>query len=77
MMKLIQEKAGTALDHIDIGNNFMNSTAAVQLLRERIDKQAAVCQTKKLMHNKGNGLRLKRQVQNGRKSLPVIHLTRD
>jgi hypothetical protein len=38
MMKLIQEKAGTALDHIDIGNNFLNSTAAVQLLRERIDE---------------------------------------
>jgi hypothetical protein len=37
-VKLIQEKIGNTLDHIGIGNNFMNRTPIAQQLRESIDK---------------------------------------
>jgi hypothetical protein len=37
-MKLHQEKIGNTLDHIGIGNNFMNRTLIAQQLRERVDK---------------------------------------
>jgi hypothetical protein len=37
-VKLIQEKMGNTLDHIAIGNNFMNGTPIAKQLGERIDK---------------------------------------
>jgi hypothetical protein len=37
-VKVIREKIGNTLDHIDIGNNFMNGTPIAQQLRESIDK---------------------------------------
>jgi hypothetical protein len=36
--KLIQEKIGNTLDHIGIGNNFMNGTPIAQQLTESINK---------------------------------------
>jgi hypothetical protein len=38
MVKLIQEKIDNTLDHIGIGNIFMNRTLIAQHLRESIDK---------------------------------------
>jgi hypothetical protein len=38
MVKLIQEKIKNTLDHIGIGNKFMNRTLIAQQLRESIDK---------------------------------------
>jgi hypothetical protein len=37
-LKLIQEKIGITMNHIGIGNNFMNGTLVAQQLRENIDK---------------------------------------
>jgi hypothetical protein len=34
----VQEKAGNALEIIDIGNDFLNRTQKAQQLRETIDK---------------------------------------
>jgi hypothetical protein len=38
ILKLVEERAGNALELIDIGNNFLNRIQISQLLRERIDK---------------------------------------
>jgi hypothetical protein len=38
MVKLLLEKIGNTLDHIGIGNNFVNGVPIAQQLRERIDK---------------------------------------
>jgi hypothetical protein len=37
-LKLVQERVGSTLEHIGIGNNFLNRTSVAQQLRERIDK---------------------------------------
>jgi hypothetical protein len=37
-LKLVQERAGNALELIDIGNDFLNRTQKAQQLIERIDK---------------------------------------
>jgi hypothetical protein len=37
-VKLLQGKIGNTLDHIGIGNNFMNGIPIAQQLRESIDK---------------------------------------
>jgi hypothetical protein len=37
-MKLIQEKFGNTLEHISLGNNFMNRNLIPQQLTESIDK---------------------------------------
>jgi hypothetical protein len=50
-MKLIQKKIENTLDHIDIGNNFMNGAPMVQQLRER---QMGLHETKKLLDSKCN-----------------------
>jgi hypothetical protein len=34
----VQERVGNTLEHIDIGNTFLNRTLMAQQLRERIDK---------------------------------------
>jgi hypothetical protein len=36
--EIIQEKIGSTLNHIFIGNNFMNGTPIAQQLRGSIDK---------------------------------------
>jgi hypothetical protein len=37
-VKLLQERMGNTLKHIDIGNNFMNRTPVAQQLREKSTK---------------------------------------
>jgi hypothetical protein len=37
-LQLVQEKAGTTLEAIGIGKDFLNRTPAAQRLRERMDK---------------------------------------
>jgi hypothetical protein len=37
-VKLIQEKIGNTVNHIDIGNSIMSETPKAQQLRESIDK---------------------------------------
>jgi hypothetical protein len=37
-VKLFQEKIGNTLDHIGIGNNFLNRISITQQLSERINK---------------------------------------
>jgi hypothetical protein len=71
----VQERAGNTLELIGIGNDFLSRTQMAQQLRERIDKQdymkSKSCTTKEMV------TKLKDCPQNGRKSLPAIHLTRD
>jgi hypothetical protein len=51
-MKLLQERIENTLEHIGIGNNFINRTPVTQQLRERTDK-LGLHKTEKLLHNKG------------------------
>jgi hypothetical protein len=51
-LKLVQEGAGNTLELVGIGKDFLNTTAAAQQLRERMDKWDYI---KKLLHNKRNG----------------------
>jgi hypothetical protein len=37
-LKLMQQRVGNTLGHIDIGNNFLNITPMAEHLRGRIDK---------------------------------------
>jgi hypothetical protein len=37
-LKLLQERIGETLEHLGIGNEFLNRTAIAQQKRERIDK---------------------------------------
>jgi hypothetical protein len=37
-MKIPQERIGKTLEHIGIGNNFLNRTPVVQKVREKIEK---------------------------------------
>jgi hypothetical protein len=72
----VQERAGNTLELTGIDNNFLNWTSMAQQLRERIDKWNYVklkssCKMKEIV------TRLKGRPQNGRKSLPPIHLTKD
>jgi hypothetical protein len=64
-LKLLQKLVGSTQEHIAIGNKFLNRTLLAQQLRERM--------------NKWNCIKLKTRysIQNGRKSLPGIHLIRD
>jgi hypothetical protein len=72
MVKLIQEKIGSTLDHIGICNNVMNRTTIDQQLRANINKWD--CMKQKLLYSKRNSHQTE---ENGRKFLPAIHLTRD
>jgi hypothetical protein len=54
-LKLVQERAGNAVEAIGIGKDFLGRTHETQQLRERIDK----CNYRKLKsfwHNRRNGL---------------------
>jgi hypothetical protein len=37
-LKVLQERIGKILEHIDTGNNFLNRTPIVQQLREKMEK---------------------------------------
>jgi hypothetical protein len=54
-LNLVQERAGNILEAIGIDKEFLNRTPAAQQLRERMDKWG-LHKTKKLLHNKRNGL---------------------
>jgi hypothetical protein len=54
-LTLVQEGAENTLELIGIGTDFLNRTPAAQQLRESIDKWD-LYKTKKLLHNKRNGL---------------------
>jgi hypothetical protein len=45
-VKLIQEKIGNTVNHIGMGNNFMNGTPIARQLRESIDKVKSFCTAK-------------------------------
>jgi hypothetical protein len=53
-LMLVQKRAGNTLEVIGIGKDFLNRTPAAQQLREIVDKWDL--KTKKLLHNKRNGL---------------------
>jgi hypothetical protein len=53
-LKLVQERAGSILELIGIGNDFLNRTQMAQQLWERIDEWDYI--NKKLLHNKRNVL---------------------
>jgi hypothetical protein len=57
----VKERIGNTLEHIGIGNNFLNSTIMAQLLRERIDKWKCM-KLNGFCTTKGMVTRLKRQV---------------
>ena len=76
-MKQFQEAVGNTLDHIGIGNNFLNRTQKVQHLRETINKWDCIklksfCTAKETVSRDASD-----SPQNGRKSLPASHLIRD
>jgi hypothetical protein len=73
---LKQEKIGKILEHIGIGNNFLNRNPIAQQLRERIDKWDFM-KLKIFFIAKETVTRLKRQPENVKKSLPAIYLTRN
>jgi hypothetical protein len=39
-VKLVQERAGNALEHVDVGNNFQNNTPMIPQLREKFTNEA-------------------------------------
>jgi hypothetical protein len=75
-LKQLQEVVGNTLEHIGTGNDFLNRTQKVQHLREIMNKwdciklKASAQQRKQSPDSRDNP-------QNGRKSLPAIHLIRD
>jgi hypothetical protein len=69
MVKLIQEKIGNTLDHIGIGNNFLNRIPIAQQLRKYW--QMGLHDNKKLLHGKGNS-KLKRQPTKWEKNLSQL-----
>jgi hypothetical protein len=75
-VKLPQERIGEALEHINIGNNFLDRTPIAQQLRQSIDKWECI-KLKGFCTVKETVIRLKKACKNERKSLLSIHLTRD
>jgi hypothetical protein len=53
-LKLVQERAGYALEAIAMGKDFLKRTPAAQQLRERMDKWDFI--KLKGLHNKRNSL---------------------
>jgi hypothetical protein len=75
-LKLVQEWSENALELVGIGNDFLNKTQMAQQLKERIDKWNYM-KFKTSAWQKKQSLNWRGCPQNGRKSLPAIHLTRD
>jgi hypothetical protein len=59
-VKLLQEKVGSTLEHISIGNNFMNRIPKAQQLRERTNERDSI-KLKSFYTVKETVNRLKRQ----------------
>jgi hypothetical protein len=73
-LKLVQERAGNALELIGINNYFLKRSQMAQQLRERIDKWdymklKSFCTAKEMVS------KLKRLSSEWRKSLPAVNLT--
>ena len=72
-LKVIEEKVGKSLEHISIGENFLNRTPMAYALRSKIDKWGLIksqsfCKTKDTV-NRTNG-----NQQIGQRSLPILYL---
>jgi hypothetical protein len=72
-LKPVQERAGTTLELVGIGNDFINRTQMAQQLENKWDymKLKSFCPTKEMV------TRLRDSPQNGRKFLTALNLTRD
>ena len=72
-LKLIEKKMGKSLEHMGTREIFLNRTPIVYAVRSRIDKwdliklQSSVRQRTLSIGQKGNQ-------QNGKRSLPILHL---
>jgi hypothetical protein len=71
-LKLVQEKVQNTLELISISNDFLNRTQMTEQLRDKWDYK----RLKSSAQQKKWSLNWKCSPQNGRKSLPAIHLTR-
>jgi hypothetical protein len=56
ILKIVQERSGNTLEAIGIGKDFLCRTQVAQHLKEKIDKWDYMCEIKKALHNKRNGL---------------------
>jgi hypothetical protein len=75
-LEQLQDTVGNTLEQIGIGNNFLNRTQKAQHLRETMNKWDCI-KLKSFCATKETVTTLKRQSQNGRKSLPATHPIRD
>jgi hypothetical protein len=76
ILKQLQEVVGNTLEHISIGNDFLNRTSIAKQSKERINKWDCI-KLKCSAQQKKRSLDLRDCPQNGRKSLPAIHPIRD
>jgi hypothetical protein len=72
----VQERVVNTLEHIGIGNNFLNRTPIAQQLREIVDRWDYM-KLKSFCTAKETVTRLKRQPIEWEKSLSGLHLTRN
>jgi hypothetical protein len=72
-LKTIEEKVGNSLEHMDIGENFLNRTPRVQALRLRIDKRDLI-KLHSFCKTKDNVNRRKGNQQIGERSKPILNL---
>jgi hypothetical protein len=75
-LQLVQERAGTTLEAIGIGKDFLSRTPAAQLLRERMEKWSYM-KLKVSAQPKKESLNRRDHPQSGRKHLLAIHQTKD
>jgi hypothetical protein len=74
-LKLVKKRARHTLESIGIGNEFFSRTQLAQQLRERNDKWNN--RKQKTEQQKKWSINWRRHPQNGRKSLPAVHQTKD
>jgi hypothetical protein len=72
----LQEIVGTTLEHIGIGNNFLNRTQKAQHLRKRMNKWDCI-KLKIYEQQKKQSQDLRDCPQKGRKTFPAIYPMRD
>jgi hypothetical protein len=75
-LKQLQEVVGNTLEHIGVRNDFLSRTQKAQHLRERMNKWDCI-KLKSSAQQKKMSLDSRDSTQNGRKSLPAIHMIRD
>ena len=73
-LNLIEEKLGSSLEWIGIGNYFLYMTPVAQLPRSTIDKWDLM-KLKSFCKTKGIVTRTKHRLQNGKRSSSTPHLT--